>query len=518
MRIILFLILSLQISVTAAFTWPQSTPEQEGMDSAGISQAIELISSGDFGDIRSLIIIKNGKLITEKYFSDNGQMAPVYSVTKSVGSALLGIAKYQGAELNLDTSMMDYMPQFANISDFANKDIIKLKDLLAQRHGLNWDEWTIPYEHPNNPVTLMLGTSDWYRTVLEWPVAHEPNQDYAYSTGASSLMSIILNNVTNQSPYLFARAHLFLPLDILTQNTHWELVGKAEVMGQGISVFPYGLEPLGFGLWLRPLDMAKIGELYRNGGMWEGVRLLSESWIEKSIFSYSNGVTDPDIFAASNTGYGYQWWTTVFTDKNNKTYDSYYASGYGRQFIFVIPEIDMILVSTAKDFDYTGQGIGFLLRNHILPAQNLGTQGHFLFDRNMNGSWYWPENSGQGINIEVLEDRNEVLAYWYTYENSESMDTGRQRWFIMQGEIIDEKSKLTIRSTTGGSFVISDPPGLIEWGTGELFFSDCNSGYFQFSSIDENVSATIPLTRLTGGNGCQHEMKNKSQKPPFYVK
>ena len=512
MKTLLFCITILQINFALSFTWLISTPEQEGMDSAGINQAISLIQSGDYGDIQSLIIIKNGKLITEKYFSNNGQMAPVYSVTKSVGSALLGIAKYQGAKLDLEASIMDYMPQYSDINDFVNKNKIKLKDLLAQRHGLNWDEWTIPYEQPQNPVTIMLGTSDWYRTVLEWSIDHEPDQNFAYSTGASSLMSIVLDNITNTSPYDFAKTHLFQPLDIKLNDTHWELVGSTTGIGQGISIFPHNIEPLGFGLWLKPLDMAKIGLLYRNQGVWEGVRLLSQSWIEKSIFPYSNGVTDADVFA-NGGGYGFQWWTTNFKDINNRSFNSFYAAGYGRQYIFVIPEADLILVSTSRDYVYSGAGIGSLLRNHILPALNLGPQGHMELNSNMNGSWYWPQNTGQGINIEVLENRQEVLAYWYTYEN----ETNKQRWFIMQGEIIDDKANLVIRSTSGDKFVISEPPEIIDWGTGELFFDDCKHGTFQFRSVIENTSATIPLTRLTGGVDCENQTNIKSSKSRSYV-
>ena len=497
---------------TAAFEWPISTPEQEGISSEGINQAIQLVQSGNYGEIQSLIIIKNGKLITEEYFNGNGEMAPVYSVTKSVGSMLLGIAKFQGAELDINSSMMNYMPQYANITDFNNKQKITIKNLLRQRHGLDWDELSIPYETPSNPVTIMLNTSDWYQTVLDWPIIKQPNQAFAYSTGVSSLMSVVLNNITNKTPYDFATEFLFQPLDILASNTHWELVGASGQIGQGISLFPNNLEPLGFGLWLKPIDMAKLGELYLKKGQWQGQRILSQAWIDESMFPYSNGVTDPDFFAAGNSGYGYQWWTTIFTDINNRNFTSYYADGYGRQFIFVIPEAEMVVVSTAKDFSYVGQGIGSLLRNQILPAISSTQDSHFLLDKNMNGSWYWPENSGQGINIEVLEDKNEVLAYWYTYEQ----ETGNQRWFIMQGNIDNNKAHLTIRSTSSGGFVYSNPPEIIEWGSGDLYFDGCDSGTFSFSSNIENVSATIPLTRLTGGDVCQLQ-KNKLKEAPFFV-
>jgi CubicO group peptidase (beta-lactamase class C family) len=494
----LYLCLCLCPFYTHAFNWPVSTPENEGVDSTKISQGIDLIHTGDYGDIRSLIVIKNGKLISENYFNNTGEKAPVYSVTKSIGSILLGIAKYQGYEFEITQSMMSYMPQYADINDFDNKQNISLQHLLSQRHGLDWDELTLPYEQIGNPVTTMLATNDWYRTVLEWPTSHQANQKFAYSTGASSLMSVVLKTITNQTPQNFSQSQLFEPLDIVPQNTHWEIVGANGSNGTGISTFPMGLAPLGFGLWLKPIDLAKLGQLYLNKGLWQGNRILSESWIDQSTFPYSNGVTDPDFFGSSNTGYGHQWWTTVFKDINNRTYHSYYADGFGRQFIFVFPEIDLVVVSTARDFTYDGIGIGALLRNFILPSMSSVPQNHLLIDKNIDGAWYWPENTGQGFTFEFLEQSNEVLGFWYTYEQA----TQKQRWFIMQGPITDNKAQLTIRTTLGGDFVNSAPPTMIDWGTADLFIDECHKVTFQFTSEQDAVSGEIPLSQLTGGEDC----------------
>ncbi len=495
-QLLALLLLLPQLPLQAqSFLWPVSTPEAEGIDPAGIEAALTDIASGEYGDIRSLIIIRNGKLVSEDYFLNSGVKAPVYSVTKSIGSALLGIAQHRGADIDVQRSMLSYMPQYADIADFDSKSAITLENLLTQRHGLDWDEWTIQYEQPGNPVTIMLNTTDWYRTVLEWTMSTPPDTDFAYSTGVSSLMSVVLNNVTGMTPYQFASEALFEPLDIT--DTRWELVGANDTAGTGISEFPDNLEPLGFGLWLRPYDMAKIGELFRLGGVWQGQRLLSESWVKASVQPRNNGVTDPDIFASANFGYGYQWWTLSFTDSLNRIWHSYYASGYGRQYIFVFPEADMVIVSTAKDFFYDDDGIGYQLRNNILPALVDGPQGFQVMNSDLNGSWYWPENSGQGINLEILNEGTVALAYWYTYDND-----NRQRWFIMQGDIVDNSARLTIRSTDNGSFVYSDLPYISVWGTGELFFDSCNSGTFQFISESENVSGEIPLTRLSGGENC----------------
>jgi CubicO group peptidase (beta-lactamase class C family) len=223
----------------------------------------------------------------------------------------------------------------------------------------------------------MLQTQVWYRTVLEWPIEYAPDTDFAYSTGASSLMSLILNNITNKTPQQFIQESLYQPLDIT--DFHWELIEANGMIGQGISVFPSNLAPLGFGIWLKPIDMAKIGELIRTGGIWQEQRLLSEAWIDNFKTSNSDGVTDPDIFGRSNSGYSYQWWQQNFNDAQGRTFQCYYANGYGRQYIFIFPEANMVVISTANDYDSqtsSSQGIGALLRNYILPGILDGPPGH----------------------------------------------------------------------------------------------------------------------------------------------
>ncbi len=208
----------------------------------------------------------------------------------------MGIAKYQGADIDLDSPFINYLPQYSNINNYSQVQNITLHNLLSQRHGYDWDEWTISYGEQLNPITQMLNTADWYLTALQWPIALPPGQRFAYSTGHSSLMSPILQNRTGRDVYEFAQVELFDPIDI--SDTHWELYLGEGGLGQGISVFPHGLEPLGFGLWLKPIDMAKIGEMYRLGGVWQGERILSQEWIDQAITRYSDGITDSQVFSS----------------------------------------------------------------------------------------------------------------------------------------------------------------------------------------------------------------------------
>ncbi len=506
-----FVLIGLALSTAAsAFTWPTATPEEVNLDAQYISNAIEMIQAGEAGNIRSLVIIKDGYLVTEKYFGNSGNKRPVYSVTKSVGSALLGIAKYQGADINLNTSMMAYLPQYSNIPNFNQANAITLHDLLTQRHGYNWDEWTAAYGTPNNPLSQMYSQQDWYLFALQWPIVKAPDQDFAYSTGHSSLMSPILQNRTGRDVYEFATNELFLPLDIT--DTHWELINGGGSQGQGITDFPFDLEPLGFGLWLKPSDMAKFGELYRNDGIWEGNRLLSSEWIEKSIMRYSDGTTDPDVFDDEFSGYGYQWWRIRMTDRLGATTDIYYANGYGRQYIMVLPELNTTIVSTADDYNTTGPGIGTVMREELLLAFERTEDQTIGLTNNLNGSWHWPENSGQGIDFQILNEGSTIIGFWYTYEPL----GGAQRWFTFQGEVNDDKATFTIYTTSGGNFVVGQAPELVTWGSGSLVAYDCNTGLFSYESDLESISGEIPLSRITAAYGSC--LNNGNQKSAAVIK
>ena len=226
--------------------------------------------------------------------------------------------------------------------------------------------------------------------------------------------------------------------------------------------------------------MAKIGELYRLDGNWQGHRILTEDWIAQSTQHYSNGVTDPDVFSDEFSGYGYQWWTTKIINTQGREFDMYYADGYGRQYIFVVPEFNAVIVSTADNYIYDGPGMGTVMRENLLSAFNPNDDDFIPISNNHNGSWYFPEHDGQGINFEIINQGNNFVIY----------------------------------ATSGGVFVNSQPIEVIEWGQGTLTVFDCISGHFTFESntdnVDEDVSGEFPLSRLTASTGdCLNNNKSK---------
>ncbi len=181
-----------------------------------------------------------------------------------------------------------------------------------------------------NPTHEAIMSDDWYRYFLSQPMNAQPGENFTYSTIGSGLMSRMIRTVSGQDPHDFAMQELFGPLGI--NDIHWE--GYSEQgRGTGLTDWPNpdGDEPLVFGLWLKPADRVKFGELYLNGGVYNGRRILDQSWIDASWENYSHS-GNTELFAGKpDSGYGYQWWTLSSVDTKDRSWIINYAAGWGRQ-------------------------------------------------------------------------------------------------------------------------------------------------------------------------------------------
>lgn len=233
--------------------------------------------------------------------------------------------------------------------------------------------------------------------------------------------------------------------------------------------------------------MVKLGELYLNGGVYKGRRILDQSWVDASWTNYSHS-GNTELFANNpDSGYGYQWWATGITDDRDRRWKINYANGWGRQFILVIPDLDMVVVSVAEDYQYEGPGIGALLRSYIFPETDP------VLDKRFNGAWYDPEMDGQGVTLEILNDGQRLVGWWYTFDSA-----GGKRWFTFDGVIEGSTADVTIIETTGGVFLQPDM-GMVsnnDWGTARFSVVDCNNMTLEINT--EEVVTSVPLTRLTG--------------------
>ena len=330
---------------TISDAWPASTPEAQGMDRAVLTSLDAELASGRQGYVDSMLVIRHGRLVYEKTYDRSKDYArlfagkglpgiynyydpgwhPYYkktrlhtlqSVSKSVTSALIGIAIARGEIPGAGARVMPFFANFKIPAD-PRRDRMTLEDVLTMRTGIRWDEETAAYTDPANNCAAMEGSEDWVRYVLEQPMAQEPGKGFVYNSGATELLSYVITKATGKPADDYAKEHLFGPLGI--EDSYWKRT-------------PKGLADTEGGLYLAPRDLAKIGRLYMQNGVWEGKRLLPEGWVKAST-------TPATATNEKSFGYGYQWW--VLPDAG-----AYAAWGYGGQFLFVVPRLDLIAVFT----------------------------------------------------------------------------------------------------------------------------------------------------------------------------
>lgn len=316
--------------------WITSLPQEQGIDSQRILEMDDLIqSSGWRLSIDSLLIIRNGYLIYETYPSglyDENDVHHLYSVTKSFTSTLIGIAIDKGYIKGIDDYILDYFPNRTVDNWDLRKQNIRIEHLLTMTPGFEWSD-SVNF----NP---MWTSSDSVQYILDLPMIDSPGSRWNYNTGASHLLSAILNQVTPNGTLAFAEEYLFTPLGIT------DYVWSVDLQGN-----PNG----GTLLYLRPRDMAKLGYLYQMEGKWEDQQIISRKW---TIQATSSSVVFPQ-YRSPISGYGYQWWN-LFWGKVHA------ARGTNEQNIFMIPDIDMIVITTGfTDFNPIS-----LLTNYIFPAVN----------------------------------------------------------------------------------------------------------------------------------------------------
>lgn len=459
-------------------------PQLAAQPFVGLSEAIE---QGSFGNLKAVIISRHGEIVYEDYFrgSHVNQLHQVQSVTKSIGSALIGIAHRQGKiALDQDTDHFFSGMYPMSLLPYRDKSGITVEQILQQRHGIQWDESSTDYRNPLNPAGQMVGSSDWYEFVLSQPMDSAPGEKFSYSSGASTLMSRLVRVATGMNPEQFAMQALFQPLGI--DQVHWEVYSE-NGMGHGLQDWSAtdGDAPLGFSLWLKARDMLKFGELYLNGGVYGGKRILDQSWIDASWVKYSHS-QNSGFFPLPGWGHGYQWWIAQTPDRHGRNWQVFFASGWGSQVIFVVPELELVLVTAGDNYDYAGPDVDTLLVS-ILSELNP------RLDQRFDGSWYNPATDGQGFNLDILDDGKTIIGYWYTYEDDGS---GTQRWFALSGNLVNGIAEVTIYQTSGGVFLQNDPHSLTIWGSGRIRTTDCGHISFEFES--NGTFNTIPLTRLTG--------------------
>jgi CubicO group peptidase (beta-lactamase class C family) len=183
----------------AGSEWPTSTPEAQGLDGSVLSEYATRIEAGTYGEVHSLLVVRHGRLVSESYFRgwSADALHEMYSVTKSVTSLLVGIARDDGRLPHLDTLLLSVFPEYGAIAHMGpDKAAITLEDVLTMRAGFQWDEGSTNYTDSTNPVVALVQSPDWVKHVLDLPMSHPPGTVFRYNSGCTMLLGGVLRNTT----------------------------------------------------------------------------------------------------------------------------------------------------------------------------------------------------------------------------------------------------------------------------------------------------------------------------------
>ena len=318
------------------------------LDEESLAGVVKRIEKGYYGNVHSLIIIHNNGLALEKNFKGwtRHMHHPCYSMAKSFTSALIGIAIKNGFIKSVNENLLDFFPEYegriSNLDD--RKKAITIKDLLTMSAGFQWDELSTPYVdrqgNPNleNDAMKLAQSDDWIKYMLDLPMSTEPGTEFVYNSGCTILLSGILSKTTGKSAEQLAAEQLFSHLGITSWA--WETA-------------PHNITNTGWGLSMHPANMAIFGYLFLKNGRFAGEQIVPEQWVQES----SEKHITIDSMPWPMTGmfdYGYQWWRfndlyfeKMWQESPPANNDIFYATGWGGQYTFVIPHLDMVLTFTA---------------------------------------------------------------------------------------------------------------------------------------------------------------------------
>lgn len=332
--------------------WPISTPEAEGLNPAALAALDAEFAAGTHGQVTGMLLIRNGRVVFDRSYDydfdrlfegrdpvrgpynyydpdwhpyyRHGSLHTMQSVSKSVTSALVGIAIGRGELPGVDARLSSFVTDYQSPDTDGRRAGITLAHLLTMTPGIAWDESTVAYTDPANSCAGMEKSRDWVQFVLDQPMAAAPGSTFVYNSGATALLSHVIKQATGRQADEYAAEHLFSPLGIT--DTYWKRT-------------PTGLSDTEGGLYLTARDLAKIGYLYLQDGVWEGRRLLPEGWVRTS----TSPLVDTRPGQPRSRKYGYQWWVLPHGAGGQ---NAYAALGYGGQRLIVVPEHQLIAVFT----------------------------------------------------------------------------------------------------------------------------------------------------------------------------
>jgi len=315
-----------------------------------------LIEAGEFGEVTSLLVSRDGDIVFEHYFDGLGPEARrnTRSVTKTITGALIGLAIDRNEIAGVESTVLSHFPGREIRNPDPRKGAITIEDLLTMSSILECDDWN-SFSRGNEERMYLI--EDWTGFGLDLPVRGYPpwspkpeeshyGRSFSYCTAGVVILGELLGTAAGQPVEEYARALLFEPLGI--EDPEWQFT-------------PRGIPMTGGGLELRSRDLLAFAELYRNGGSIGGRQLVPADWVEAS--------TRPHAQIDDATEYGYLWWLKDYA-AGERSFESFYMSGTGGNRVTVVPELGLVVVLTTTNFGRRDAHplADRLLTEHVLPA------------------------------------------------------------------------------------------------------------------------------------------------------
>lgn len=315
---------------------PRSLPEAQGVAPGGLINFVNTIESQKL-NVHSMMVVRHGQVVAEGWWAPYAPQFKhtLYSLSKSFTSTAVGMAVAEN-RLTVEDKVVSFFPKDLPTTVSPNLAAMRVKDLLTMSTG-----------HDKDTTPTLRGSSDntWVKSFLAQPVEHEPGTFFVYNSGATYMLSAIVQTLTGQTVLDYLKPRLFGPLGI--EGEDWE-------------VSPQGINTGGWGLRIRTEDIAKFGQLYLQKGVWNGKRLIAEAWINdatRAEVQSKGGKGDKDANDWIQ-GYGYQFWRC--------RHDAYRGDGAFGQYCIVLPKEDAVVAITSETGDM--QAVLNAVWNHILPA------------------------------------------------------------------------------------------------------------------------------------------------------
>ncbi len=350
--------------------WQRVEPLSEQVANDIGERLDKAIAAGRIRGIHGVVVTRRGKIVLERYFAgddsargrklgvvafERDTLHDLRSVSKSVVGLLYGVALAKAFVAAPEANLLDSFPDYTDLRNDPARRAWTVHHVLSMTMGTDWDELSVPYTDPTNSEIAMDRAEDRYRYVLSLPVVLPPGTRFTYNGGATALLARMIARGSGQPLHAFARQHLFDPLGI--GETKWLEDKRGE---------PFAAS----GLRMRPVDLARIGQLMLDGGIFNGREIVPASWISRCV----TPVVDIDEMRR----YGYQWYlgSHSYSVPEAPRWDrfrlarAWMALGNGGQRLYLFPDLQLGITVTAGNYDDPEQSIlpTRLSREIVLPS------------------------------------------------------------------------------------------------------------------------------------------------------